>query len=130
MTFEQWKARFDKEISTSNIKVDWDSGHAYHYMDSHPACKAPADIEDECEDYMSEFMSECGPNLYCVPHIEELADSYDRVACDCDCPPYSHEGEMVDYVESYLALEKQQQSYSSLFILKLEQWVMIKKLAL
>jgi hypothetical protein len=131
MTFKQWKTRFHKEISASDIKVDWDSGHAYHYLDSHPACEAPEDLEDECEDYKSEFMMEYGPNLYCVPHIDELADSYDRVACGCDCPPYGHKDEMVDYVECYIALQKQQQPpRDNTFITKLEQWVMIKKLAL
>jgi hypothetical protein len=130
MNFKQWEARFRKEISTSNIKVDWDSGHAYHYMDSHPACEAPAGMEDECEDYISNFMMEYGPTLYCVPHIEELAESYDRVACECDFPPYGHKDEIVEYVECYLNLEGQQRSKETDFIVKLKQWTVTQKLEL
>lgn len=126
MTFEEWKTNFMNNVTSDDIKIDWDAGHAYDFIEC-AAAENLAGFEDECEEFKIEFAYECGPTLYCVPWIPELSESYDRVPCECDCGNRSHLS-LVEYTEEYLDIIKRQGERESDFIKKLQQWVLVKKL--
>lgn len=133
MTFEQFKARFDSEVNSSHITVDWDAGHCYSGI-NHPLHNVynldmSDDDIDEAEQYACDWLGENEPALYCVPSlINELCG--DCVVAD-ECWGYNTTGEeRLDHVKGFIHLVEQYNptGVEWYHIAELKEWVIKQEL--
>lgn len=125
MTFEEWKQLFHEYDTTVN--VDWDSGHGYHLMNDESPDPELCDDPDSASDYESEYMSDNGPTLYCVPDlINELTGEFSVVSDEC--PDYCETPEeKIEYIEGFIKLAESMGKGKWYHTDKLRGWVMIQR---
>jgi len=125
MTFEEWKLIFN--TSDTTVEVDWDSGHAYHSMNSESPDPDWCDDPDSAYDYQSEYMSEHGPELYCAPElINELCGP---VVVSDECPDHYCKTleDKIEYIEGFIELAESMKMNEWYHTDKLRGWVMIQR---
>lgn len=123
---EEWKLTYN-EKAKAGIGVDWDGGHAYHLS---PWCPDECEDADAASDYDSEYLSDNGPELFCVPElINQLTKEFSVCACDCG----SHEdgkenGQEIEYINGFMQLAIKAGSAEWYHTDKLKVWIENAKL--
>jgi hypothetical protein len=127
LTFEEWKVLFNSTVE--GVTVGWDSGHCYTIIKGDvPDCELCED-EDEAYDYSSEYESECGPTLYCVPPIiNDLVGHHACVECTSCHWDTAVDEDRIEWVKGFIALvEKESPDSTEWYKLEfLKRWVLIE----
>lgn len=105
-TFTQFKRTFDTSVTINDIKLDWDSGHCYSFID-HPVMRLIDELEDEDErnqwdDYANDFMFDNVVSLDTACRPEIGPDGTFSTMCGCHNSADHSKEENIGYLQSFI----------------------------
>ena len=90
LTLDEWINEFDSRTKT--VKVDWDGGHCYSYLEGHSSPDECKDVES-AQSYSDDYLYNNEPTMFCNP----------EGGCGCYDSCFSTE-EKIEHIEGFISL--------------------------